>query len=720
MATLQEHHQLLKEHLEASRWEDAQALWLELATELADQLEFLLLLVKEFADAGNPAMAAELVSLIAPGLRTAGKLHEWLYALKLQAGERPKDKALRAEVRDAYLLIYEADPRLKTIVAAAGLDEAAVPLPAAVARADTLLALAPGAYCRHKSWGFGRIKSFDTTLQRILVEFPHNPEHAMQLAYAAESVTPVSAENIEVRKVSDLKGLQQLAADDPVALVRLVLVGFDRAATAIQIESALAGSVIPADQWKKWWDHARKLLRRDPHFECPARKTDFVRLRPAPVSQQDELLEAFRQANGLRQQIAVAGQLLRAADGMADPELLLQEFQDALIAAVRQSRPSQMVDRVEAALLIDQLRARQRTPASEPSLVAGLLDAAGDLPDLLDQLSLASQKQLVGLLKTTQPDRLRVNLNRFPARVLDDMADLIPPMADQVVQLVRNQTASLELLYWLSRSMMAAGTATWMDRLPGALVLAAMLNGIEMAPNRSVTKKLRDLMLNEETLLTDLLAEASADTIRDAARQVLASTAVEELERRSLMGRLVKGFPFIQELLVSRVAGAQPLVVSWASYEKRKAELDDIVQKKIPQNSREIGQARSYGDLSENFEFKAAKDAQRILQRRRAELELLLARAQPSQFADVRTDTVQIGTSVTVTDLASGQPQTFHVLGAWDSDPQRNIISYPAALAQSFLYKPAGETVEAKGDAGPIRYRIDRIEKVPAEILQAL
>jgi transcription elongation GreA/GreB family factor len=176
----------------------------------------------------------------------------------------------------------------------------------------------------------------------------------------------------------------------------------------------------------------------------------------------------------------------------------------------------------------------------------------------------------------------------------------------------------------------------------------------------------------------------------------------------------------VQDFLVTKTVKEAPLIVSWASLHKRRAELDELVSKRIPENSREIGVARSYGDLRENFEYKAAKDLQKVLMRRRAELEILLARAQGTDFADAKTDVVNIGTSVTVTDLATGTQTTYHILGAWDSDPARGIISYPAALAQALLNKRPGEVVEAEGETGKLCYRIDRVEKVPAEILQAL
>src|SRR5580704_2603698 len=282
MSSTQNHHQQLKDLLTQRDWDNAQALWLELAEQFPDQPEFLLQLVKEFADAGQHTLAAELAALIAENIKAAGKHHEWLYALKLQAEAHPNDKPLRTEITEALTEIHQKDPRLKTILAIAELDQNRTPLPKALARIDTLLALQPAAFCQHKSWGFGRVKNFDTTLGQVVLAFGHNPSHSMQLAYAADSLTPISQEHIEVRKMTDLDGLKRLSTEDPAALLRQVLLSHNRSATADRIESMLSGSVIPADQWKKWWENVRKLAKKDTHIDLPIKKTDPIVLRTAP------------------------------------------------------------------------------------------------------------------------------------------------------------------------------------------------------------------------------------------------------------------------------------------------------------------------------------------------------------------------------------------------------------------------------------------------------
>ena len=136
------------------------------------------------------------------------------------------------------------------------------------------------------------------------------------------------------------------------------------------------------------------------------------------------------------------------------------------------------------------------------------------------------------------------------------------------------------------------------------------------------------------------------------------------------------------------------------------------MHKKIPANSKEIAVARSYGDLRENHEYKAAKEMQKVLMRRKEELEGQLTRARGTDFADPRTDVVAVGTVVHATDLEVNQQETFTILGAWDSDPEKGIISYLSPVAQALLNKAPGEQVEFDVHGKRHHHRIDRIEAV--------
>src|SRR5205823_3719797 len=143
---------------------------------------------------------------------------------------------------------------------------------------------------------------------------------------------------------------------------------------------------------------------------------------------------------------------------------------------------------------------------------------------------------------------------------------------------------------------------------------------------------------------------------------------------------------------------------------KRKEEYGELVQKKIPANSKEIAIARSYGDLRENHEYKAAKEMQKLLMRRKGELENALVRARGTDFANPKIDVAGIGTRVQATELTAQHQETFTILGAWDSDPERGVISYLSPVAQAMLNHKPGEEVEFEMEGVRKHYRIDAIE----------
>jgi transcription elongation GreA/GreB family factor len=100
---------------------------------------------------------------------------------------------------------------------------------------------------------------------------------------------------------------------------------------------------------------------------------------------------------------------------------------------------------------------------------------------------------------------------------------------------------------------------------------------------------------------------------------------------------------------------------------------------------------------------------QKILMRRKAELEAQIVRAQGSDFSNARTDVAGIGCTVSVTDLERQHAESFTILGAWDSDPDKGVISYLTAVGQALLNAKPGQEVEVPVEGGKRRYRVDTI-----------
>ena len=101
---------------------------------------------------------------------------------------------------------------------------------------------------------------------------------------------------------------------------------------------------------------------------------------------------------------------------------------------------------------------------------------------------------------------------------------------------------------------------------------------------------------------------------------------------------------------------------------------------------------------------------QGILTRQKAELELDLARAEATDFVGADTAKVSLGTKVTLKDANDGESLVYTILGAWDGDLSKGIISYQTAVARALLNHTVGERIELSTDEGGVRHVV--IEKI--------
>ncbi|HEX8680359.1 MAG TPA: GreA/GreB family elongation factor, partial [Chthoniobacterales bacterium] len=252
-------------------------------------------------------------------------------------------------------------------------------------------------------------------------------------------------------------------------------------------------------------------------------------------------------------------------------------------------------------------------------------------------------------------------------------------------------------------------------------LLGAILSALERDAHNETSRgsKLRDLLLDDRELIADMFTGVETSVARDGMRRLMLTPVFDELTKRSLLARIIKIYPELESVVTGeqKEEKSESLVVSWSSLEKRRAELEEIVNKKIPENSKEIGVARSYGDLRENFEFKAAKQMQAVLMRRKVELEVMLAQARGTNFESPDTSQVSIGTVVRLRETSSAKEETYTILGAWDGDPDKQIISYQAAIGQALLGRRVGETVNLNTDQGSGSFEIMAIEPAPVDVL---
>lgn len=140
------------------------------------------------------------------------------------------------------------------------------------------------------------------------------------------------------------------------------------------------------------------------------------------------------------------------------------------------------------------------------------------------------------------------------------------------------------------------------------------------------------------------------------------------------------------------------------------SELKDLKTNGRKQMAERIAEARSYGDLSENAEYDAAKEEQGLLELKISKLEELLSKARVVDLSSLPKDQAHILSSVTVKNLKNSKTYTYKLVSPEEADLEKGKISLSSPVGRALMGKKVGDKTEAKVPAGVITFEIINIE----------
>jgi transcription elongation factor GreA len=151
------------------------------------------------------------------------------------------------------------------------------------------------------------------------------------------------------------------------------------------------------------------------------------------------------------------------------------------------------------------------------------------------------------------------------------------------------------------------------------------------------------------------------------------------------------------------------MYVSKESFERMREELHHMKTVQRPAASRAIAEAREKGDLKENAEYDAAKEAQGILEAKIAQLEGQIASARIVDASEIDTNKVSILTKVTITNMATKKTVTYQIVGEKEADLKQGKISSSSPIGKGLLGKQKGEVAEVQAPTGILKFRVEDI-----------
>jgi transcription elongation factor GreA len=148
-----------------------------------------------------------------------------------------------------------------------------------------------------------------------------------------------------------------------------------------------------------------------------------------------------------------------------------------------------------------------------------------------------------------------------------------------------------------------------------------------------------------------------------------------------------------------------------AGYQKLVEQLENLKNVKRRKLSKAIGEARAHGDIGENAEYDAAKEAQGLNEQKIAELELKLSYARIIDDEDIAKDKVLIGATVKLQDLDSDEEIEYMLVSAEEADFDQGKISFMSPIGSALMNHKEKDIVEIKIPAGILKYKILKISR---------
>jgi transcription elongation factor GreA len=514
--------------------------------------------------------------------------------------------------------------------------------------------------------------------------------------------------------------------EDPAWALRIVIKSLGNAADMKRVKAELTPRILSQNEWSKWSTTARRILKTDPSFGTRGGKSEEYTVRDSPISFEEKTFNKFRSDPTFFDRIQTLDDFLSHAQ--PDSEYLAEMFQ--YFAGFLKASTGQIENTLASFLIVERLM--RRYPFLDPGVRLMFEPLFGEIEDFeqvyetLEAAGLAAE--FLGHVRAEIPAWpqvfARVFLFRPASHLIDELhgagqADVIGNLISGIVDdyrdhrqpfvwLVRNDVDSRLLK---SQSVKEEKVMIGMIHLLD-LTYRDISNKREVAVNRKLNRQIFDYLF-KEARLTSFIADANEESITRIYTLVEDVKELDPSIKIRVRQRIKEKFPayqFAEEAEHHSVR--MGLLVTRMGYEERQRELRHLLEVDIPENSKEIGLALQQGDLRENAEYKAALEKQEHLKNAVSRLQEDLQNAQIFDLSEVNASRISFGTRVTLTNIDSNAAEEYVILGPWESNPERHVISYLSPLGAELWDHRTNDELQFTINKKDFHYRIDRIGKV--------
>ena len=623
------------------------------------------------------------------------------------------------------------------------------PMDKAMVALEKLISFQADALVLSDSWGLGKVKRLDYFYKRITVDFRTKKGHQFSYAAAVDMLVSAPQDHILVKQAADPVAFEQMLKERPADFVKEVLKSYcDMPITRLE-DVCVANGFVKSVNWKKFWESARTDLRKDVLVEIPAKRADPIRLKAAAEDYGDSWLTAFSHETDPKLILAsvreyVAQNKFKAADDSVKAKIeerlvfavtAARKVDDALYARLACQVQALGFANPPAAAMREYLWERKRfikaaaaLPAREVgamiSFLAESAEAKAKLYAAIPEFCFTAVTEVVSQFANESEKDAEGNVMGYPCRkAVGDLmkesqapATLVTLIVGKIEQFGTFKYGEVEVDGKKIRVLKSY--ALWPE-LPAITTILAHAIALGEGRRGGETLKMQNIirrLFGDKNWLEKVFKLLTPSEQLFIFERFQASIAWDPSTHHTTVIRMTRIVPELEAHVV-KVEKKKEYAreTSYRSFAMKKAEYLKLINEDMPENVRKIEFAKGFGDLSENAEYQYAKDEQRQLMQKQSVMQEELEAVKPTDFATATTDEVMPGVSVVI--VAAEGEKTYHILGEWDNDVEKGVLSSKARLAQNMLGKKAGDQFELPSVEGPVAFAtIKSILELPAEI----
>ncbi len=692
-------------------------LWTKLVQLIPQEIDFFQLVKRKVAKTLGEDKTAILLQELYNWYKDNKKWDTAIRLLKEILSIDQHDIWARKEITDCYKGKYADHSHLDDYIRSSNLTQNYRNVFEAINDFEKHIAFDVKSYVFHRAWGVGIITKVENDVLTIYFGKKVGT-HTISLKMAVTALTPLSNDHIWVLKAKNKKEvLAKKIKEDKVWALKTIIKSFDNNCDFKRIKAELVPSILTPGEWTSWNSAAKHCLETNSSFGVNPNDISMYTVRENEISIEEKLSTEFKAQKQFFARIDIIMKYVKKDETDKTSELFAEMF-NYFAGYVKTLDSIESSSGVTKEALASYLVVQEITNSikqlvnpckvSFQQIYEKIEDPREIYTQLKDTKNTSLQKDFLQNVRML-PDWSDQYIKLFPIVHSSEMISTLvnSGFADKLEKLAANCFTNCKdyrnaVLYMFENCQ----NEDWFKDCGISyekqlitlihlieLTFREIANHVNTTENKKINKKATQLLFENDTLL-NFMFENDEETVKRMYTLIDDLAELDSSYKTTMRNRIREKYPeFKFHVSEEKSQAPKGMLVTAKKLNEKKELFNRLQTVDIPENAKEIAEAKEKGDLKENAEFHAAKEKQHWLNEQLSKLQAELNRAVVFDPTTITTSIISFATVVTLKNNDTNEEETFTILGPWESDPDNNVISYMAPFGNAIMDKKAGETI---------------------------